>query len=126
EWKSTLHPDEVGIFDDWWQGLQHSPKPGQTEVRFRRVDGQYRWFQISAAPVLDERGNLIRWYGVHTDIDDRKRAEQKLRQNEEDLRTIIDAIRQAVVVLTPDGTTLYANWVALDTTGLTMGEVNDN
>ena len=49
EWKSTLHPDDVGVFDNWWQGLQHSPKPGQTEYRIRRVDGQYRWFQISAA-----------------------------------------------------------------------------
>jgi len=126
EWKSTLHPDDLEAFENWWQDLQRSPKLGQTEYRIRRVDGQYRWFQISAAPVLDERGNLIRWYGVHTDIDDRKRAEQKLRQNEEDLRTIIDAIRQAVVVLTPDGTTLYVNRVALDITGLTMGEVNDN
>src|SRR5215467_518142 len=43
-----------------------------------------------------------------------------------ELRTIIDAIRQAVVVLAPDGTTLYANRVALDVTGLTIGEVNDN
>jgi len=126
EWKSTLHADDVGVFDNWWQDLQHSPKPGQTEVRFRRADGEYRWFQISAAPVHDEQGNLVRWCGIHIDIDDRKRAEQKLRQNEEHLRTIIDAIRQAVVVLTPDGTTLYVNRVALDITGLTMGEVNDN
>lgn len=126
EWKSTLHPDDVEVFEDWWQGLQKSAKPGQTEVRFRRVDGEYRWFQVSAAPVRDEQGNLLRWYGVNTDIDDRKRAEQRLRRNEEDLRTIIDAIRQAVVVLAPDGTTLYANRVALDITGLTLGEVSDN
>ena len=119
EWKSTLHPDDVEVFENWWLGLQNSPKLGQTEVRFRRVDGEYRWFQISAAPVLDEQGNLVRWYGVNADIDDRKRAEQKLRQNEEDLRTIIDAIRQFVVVLAPDGSTLYANRVALENTSLT-------
>jgi len=126
DWMSILHRDEVEEFENWWQGLQNSGKPGQTELRLRRFDGEYRWFQISAAPIHDEQGNLVRWCGVNTDIDDRKRAEQKLRKNEEDLRTIIDAIRQAVVVLTPDGTTLYANRVALDTTGLTMGEVNDN
>jgi formate hydrogenlyase transcriptional activator len=126
DWKSILHQDEVGCFEDWWRGLQNSEKPGQTELRIRRFDGEYRWFQISAAPVHDQQGNLVRWCGVNTDIDDRKRAEQKLQKNEEDLRTIIDAIRQSVVVLTPDGRTLYANRVALDVTGLTMGEVNDN
>jgi formate hydrogenlyase transcriptional activator len=126
DWKSILHRDEVEEFENWWQGLQNSGKPGQTELRLRRFDGEYRWFQISAAPIHDEQGNLVRWCGVNTDIDDRKRAEQKLRKNEEDLRTIIDAIRQAVVVLSPDGTTLYANRVALDITGLTIGEVNDN
>jgi formate hydrogenlyase transcriptional activator len=124
-WKSTLHPDDAEVFEKWWQGLLQSPKTGQTEVRFRRADGEYRWFQISAAPVQDEHGNLVRWYGINTDIDDRKRAEQKLRQNEEDLRTITDAIRQSIVVLAPDGTTLYANRVALDITGLTVVEVND-
>ncbi len=125
EWKSTLHPDDVDVFEKWWEGLLKSPKTGQTEVRFYRADGEYRWFQISAAPVHDEHGNLVRWYGINTDIDDRKRAEQKLQQNEEDLRTITDAIRQSIVVLAPDGTTIYANRVALDITGLTVGEVND-
>jgi formate hydrogenlyase transcriptional activator len=126
DWNSILHRDDMEDFENWWQGLQNSGKPGQAELRLRRFDGEYRWFQISAVPVHDEQGNLVRWYGVNTDIDDRRRAEQKLRKNEEDLRTIIDAIRQAVVVLGPDGTTLYANRVALDITGLTIGEVSDN
>jgi formate hydrogenlyase transcriptional activator len=125
-WKSTLHSDDWNEFEEWWQTLQKSRKPGQTEARFQRADGEYRWFQISVAPVHDEQGNLVRWCGINTDIDDRKRGEQAQRQNEEDLHTIIDAIRQAVVVLAPDGTTLYANRVALDITGLTMGEVSDN
>ena len=125
QWKSILHRDEVEDFENWWQGLQNSGKPGQTELRLRRFNGEYRWFQISAAPVRDEQGNLVRWYGINIDIDDRKRAEQKLRQDEKELRTITDAIRQSIVVLAPDGTTLYANRVALDITGLTVGEVND-
>jgi formate hydrogenlyase transcriptional activator len=124
-WKSTLHPDDVEAFENWWHYLLRSTKAGQTEVRFRRADGKYRWFQVSAAPVHDENGKLVRWYGVNTDIDDRKRAEQKLRQNEEQLRTITDAIRQSIVVLAPDGTTVYANRVARERTGITVGEVND-
>jgi PAS domain S-box-containing protein len=53
-----------------------------------------------------------------------ERAEQKLKQSEEDLRTTTDAIRQVIVVLSHDGTTLYANRVALEQTGLTREEVN--
>ena len=125
DWTSALDPDDVEAFERWWQGLLKSPNTGQTEARFRRFDGEYRWFQITAAPVHDNEGDLVRWYGINTDIDDRKRTEQKIRQDEEDLRTIFDAIRQTIVVLTPDGRTLYANRAALELTGLTVGEVND-
>jgi formate hydrogenlyase transcriptional activator len=124
-WKSTLHRDDAPVFEEWWKNLQRSRKPGQTEVRFRRFDGQYRWFQISAAPVHDEEGKLVRWYGINIDIDDRKRAEQQLCQQREDLRTITDAIRQFIVVLAPDGSTLYANRVALDTIGFTIHDLAD-
>ena len=126
QWKSILHPDDVEAFDKWWRGLQSSGEPGQTELRLRRFDGAYRWFQISTAPLRDELGNLVRWCGINLDVDDRKRADEKLQKNEADLRAILDAIRQAVVVLAPDGTTLYANRVALEITGLSVGDVNDN
>src|SRR5262245_32427951 len=96
-WKSMLHREDMQEFEKWWQSLQRSPRPGKTEVRFRRFDGEYRWFQISAAPVHDEHAQLVRWYGINIDIDDRKRAEQKVRQAEVELRTTIDAIRQAIV-----------------------------
>jgi formate hydrogenlyase transcriptional activator len=120
EWKSAVHPDDIQTLEAWWR--DH----GSTmELRLRRADGEYHWFQISAAPVHDEQGNLVRWYALNIDIDDRKRAEQKLREDEADVRTITDAIRQSIVVLTPDGTTLYANQVARDRTGLTPGDVND-
>jgi len=125
EWKSILHRDDVEQFEKWWQGLQNSRNAGQTELRLRRFDGEYRWFQIAAAPAHDEQGNLVRWYGINTDIDDRKHAEQELREAERNLRIITDAIRQSIVVLAPDGTTLYANRMALDRTGLTVGEVNE-
>src|SRR5262249_54138165 len=60
-----------------------------------------------------------------TDIDDRKRAEEKLRQSEENLRTITDTIRQPIVVTEREGTTLYANRRALDVTGLTLDVVKN-
>ena len=94
-------------------------------MRLRRFDGEYRWFQIAAAPVYDEQGNVVRWCGINTDIDPNKCSEQKLRHDEADLRTIVDTIRQPIVVMAPDGATLYANRVVLDRTGLTAGELDD-
>jgi formate hydrogenlyase transcriptional activator len=73
--------------------------------------------------VRNAEGSVTGWNILLTDIDDRKRAEEKVRQSEQELRTITDAIRQPIVVLAPDGFTLYANRVALDKTGLTLDEV---
>jgi|HubBroStandDraft_6_1064221.scaffolds.fasta_scaffold24548_2 formate hydrogenlyase transcriptional activator len=124
QWKSAVHRDDMQQLETWLQDLRKSPEAGTTEARFRRFDGEYRWFQIAASPVRDDQGRLVRWCGINTDIHDLKCSEQKVRENEADLRTITDAIRQSIVVLAPDGTTLYANRVALDQTGLTPGEVN--
>jgi len=125
EWKSTVHRDDIQQLESWWRRLEETQAACATETRLRRFDGEYRWFLIAATPVRDEQGNLAGWYGINCDIDDRRCAEQKLRQDERELRTITDAIRQSIVVLAPDGATIYANRAALDLTGVTIGEVNE-
>jgi formate hydrogenlyase transcriptional activator len=123
-WQITIHPEDVRrTMDRWLQEILPSVKPGEIEVRLRRFDGAYRWFLVRIAPLCDEEGNVVRWYGTNTDIEDRKRAEERLRQDERELRLIVDAITQTVVVLKPDGTTLYANQAMLGYTGLTLEEV---
>src|SRR4029077_13699386 len=94
------------------------PPPPTKRLRW----GDYRWYLSQYNPLNDESGKVIRWYVTARDIDDRKRAEEKLRQSESDFRTILDAARQVIVVLTPEGRTLYANRVVLDLTGLTLDE----
>jgi formate hydrogenlyase transcriptional activator len=122
----TCHPDDLDrILDERRMGLSKGV-PFELEMRLLPKNREYCWYLTQYNPLKDECGKVLRWYVTATDIDDRKRAEEKLRQSEADLRTIIDAVRQAVVVLAPDGTTLYANRVALEITGLTLGEVNDN
>jgi len=125
EWKSVVHPDDIPQLETWWQDVRQSEEAGTTEKRLRRFDGGYRWFRIAAAPVHDEQANLVRWCGINTDIDDLKCSEQKFRQEATDLRTITDAIRQSITVLSPNGTILYVNQVFREVTGLTMREVND-
>src|ERR1700720_2824394 len=79
----------------------------------------YRWFLIRVEPFRDERGQLLRWYGTSTDIDALKQTQQKLREDEQELRRITDAIPQTIVVLAPSGAPLYANQATLDYAGLT-------
>jgi PAS domain S-box-containing protein len=120
----AVHPDDLPGVIAARQKCIETGQIYEVEHRCRRADGIYRWFQVRGLPVRNEEGTITAWYLLLTDIDDRKRAEQKLRQSEQDLRTITDAIRQSIVVLAPDGSTLYANRVALDRTGLTLGEAN--
>jgi PAS domain S-box-containing protein len=64
--------------------------PFEYERRLRRRDGQYRWFLAQYKPLLDDRGKVIRWYATGTDVDDRKRAEEKLQRSE---RSLLEAQR---------------------------------
>jgi formate hydrogenlyase transcriptional activator len=125
EWKSTLHRDDMEEFERWWGRLQKSQKPGQMEVRFRRAEGEYRWFQISAAPIHDEQGRLIRWYGINIDIDDRKRAEEASRSSEQSLRLMLDSIPGHVATLTAEGELEVANRQSSEYFGKTTDELKN-
>jgi len=59
---------------------------GELEARLRRFDGEYRWFLFRAEPMRDQSGNIVKWYGSSTDIEDRKRAEVALRESEHRFR----------------------------------------
>src|SRR5262252_2549702 len=122
-WKVTIHPDDIEKLIDTWSIFVASGEPGAVEARIRRFDGQYRWFLFRAEPLRDEHGDVINWCGTSIDIEDRKRAEEKLRQDDMELRQITDAIAQSIMVLAPDGTALYANQTVLDFTGLTIEDV---
>jgi formate hydrogenlyase transcriptional activator len=125
-WARVVHPDDLKRLRDERRERLSRGVPFDLEFRALFKSGQYRWQLMQYNPLKDESGQIIRWYCSATDIDDRKRAEQKLRQSEEDLRTITDTIRQPIVVVAPDGTMLYANRVALENSGLTIDEVKSS
>jgi PAS domain S-box-containing protein len=79
-WTAAIHPDDLNDLADYWQSIMHTGEPGETEARFRRFDGEYRWFLFRANAVRDESGTIVKWYGTNTDIDDRKRAEAQVEQ----------------------------------------------
>ncbi len=83
-WKDSniLHPDDLqGLFETW-SAIVASGQPGEIQARMRRFDGEYRWFLFRVAPLRDESGRLVAWWGIDLDIHDRIRAEDKLRQSE--------------------------------------------
>ena len=121
--RAPIHPEDLEQLEEKWNSDLASGKACELEARLRRFDGEYRWFLFRYEPLRDEFGKIVNWYGTGTDIDDLKHAEQKLRQDEEEFHRITDAIPQGIVVLSPDGTAIYANRVALKETGLTSEEV---
>jgi formate hydrogenlyase transcriptional activator len=122
-WKIVVHPEDLDRLIREWLALVESRKPGELEARIRRYDGVYRWFLIRVVPLLDEQGNVVKWFGSNTDIEDRKRTEEKLRQDEIELRQIADAVPQAINVMDPKGKVLYANKGVLEYTGLSAEDV---
>lgn len=79
-WTAAVHPEDMNDLALTWQQIMASEAPGEAEARLRRHDGTYRWFLFRVNPLRDETGAIVRWYGVNTDIEDRKRAEDELRR----------------------------------------------
>ncbi len=84
-WGAAIHPDDAKGLVEYWQSCLASGTPVDAEARMRRFDGEYRWFLFRANPLRDESGNIVKWYGTNIDIEDRKKADEKLRQSEADL-----------------------------------------
>ena len=85
-WPRAFHPDDKKGMLVKWSAIQQSGMRGGLEARLRRFDGEYRWFMFEAEPMHDEAGNIVKWYGSATDIEDRKQAEVALRESEQRFR----------------------------------------
>jgi PAS domain S-box-containing protein len=115
-WLNAFHPDDR--LNEKWPAAMAAGKPFQTEARLRGADGQYRWFLIRAMPLQDERGNIVKWYGLTCEIEDLKRAEDRIR-------LIIDALPTMVWTMQPNGAVDFVNQRWMDYTGLSLEEEMD-
>jgi PAS domain S-box-containing protein len=119
----TVHPEDVGEFRDT---LQRSLVTGESFVmryRLRRADGIYRWMSSRAEPLRDHDSSIIQWYGICHDIDDQMRADEALRQREQQLRQMIDAVPAVIWCTTPEGIPCYLNKRATDVIGVTLKDL---
>src|SRR6202051_53553 len=122
-WRAVIHPDDLDQLENKWRAGLDSGQAGYVEGRLRRFDGEYRWFLFQYEPLRDVTRTIVNWYGTNTDVQNLKQTEEKLRDDERELRRITDAIPQAIVVQDPRGVSLYANQATLDYTGLTIADV---
>jgi len=91
-WQAVIHPEDLKRHMEKWRASLASGEPFEDEARFRRAaDGEYGWFLSRGVPLRDKHGSILKWYGIVTDIEDRKRAEEereKLHQLEANLTQI--------------------------------------
>jgi PAS domain S-box-containing protein len=85
-WRAAIHPNDLERHAGKWMEAVATSTPHENESRFRRSDGQYRWHLDRGVPLRDEDGNVVKWYGVATDIEDRKRAEEAMGELSRDLQ----------------------------------------
>jgi formate hydrogenlyase transcriptional activator len=141
EWRQNgvapaVHPDDSKRFranadQAFLNGAAH-----EMEVRLCRADGSYRWFLARYNPVCGNKGQVMRWYVACTDVEDRKqaedrlheenvalkRAEEKIRGQEAELRQMLDLVPQLVAVFGPNHERIYANRTGLDYLGVSLEE----
>lgn len=75
-WQTAIHSDDLPHVLARWRAFQESGQAGELEARLRRHDGEYRRFLLSAAPIVDKTGQVVRWCGINTEIEDWLRAEE--------------------------------------------------
>jgi formate hydrogenlyase transcriptional activator len=124
-WTCMIHPEDVEELVAKWRAALESGKAFVAEARVRRADGEYRWFLHREEPLRDRAGEIVKWYGSSIEIEERKIAEEKIREQETELRQILDLTPQHIGVLGPDGSRLYANQTALEYFGITLEQWRD-
>src|SRR6202035_2984808 len=122
-WAATLYVEDRPAVMEKWQLAVTTGKPFEVEARARGANGQYRWFLLRAEPLRDERGTIVEWYGTSTDIEDRKRAIEALRESEEQWRQVFEHNPVMYFMIDPAGTVLSVNTFGAAQLGYAVNEL---
>ncbi len=119
DWGRVTHPDDLSRVHATWSEVLRSGNPQDFECRFRRADGQYRWYISRQVPIRGADGAVTKWVGTCTDIHDQKLAAEELTRDAQ----ILAGVRDAVVVTDPNGVVSFWNEGAVRLYGRTAGEM---
>src|ERR1700761_7984013 len=121
-WLSRNHPDDQKRIRELFERAEIEKTDYEADYRIVLPDGAIKHLHAIGHPVLNESGELVEFIGTVMDITERKKAEDKIREQEAELRQILDAAPQHLSVLRSDGSHLYINQSSLDFLGLTLEE----
>jgi formate hydrogenlyase transcriptional activator len=114
DWKTGLHPDDLARVKQAFQSAAATGTMYEVDKRLRVADGSYRWFQTRAVPLRDAKGEIVRWYGVDTDVEDLKRAQEKLAEHARQLRQVIDLNPLQMFIWEADASASFGNRASAD------------
>jgi PAS domain S-box-containing protein len=125
-WMTAVHPeDREAASRAFWVGVRSGQGFAIETRSLRAQDQTYRWHLQQAVVLRDAEGRVLKFVGTTTEIDDQKRAEEKIRQSEKEARQLLDLSPMHITELGPDGARLYTNRASLDYYGITLEEWQD-
>ncbi len=126
-WMDGVYPDDRQRAWQMWRTSIQTETPYEIEFRLRDgSSGAYRWFLVRGVPVRDEIGQVVKWVGTCTDIEEKKRAEQRLKESEQSWRALAETLPQLVWTTFPDGRFEYVNQRSTDYIGITLEQRQDD
>jgi diguanylate cyclase (GGDEF)-like protein/PAS domain S-box-containing protein len=136
-WKNIVHPDDVDNCFAQWQNALRVGEPYEIEYRLRGKDGSFRWFLGRANPIRNAQGEIVKWFGTCTDIENQKKNQQTLEEQIQEqsvelddaktklerelyFQTMAEGIPEIVWTAGADGAIDFTNRRWSDYSGLTM------
>jgi PAS domain S-box-containing protein len=100
-WVKAIHPDDINRTKQIWENAVKTKRIYEVEYRVRRHDGVYRWFLARGIPVLKQDKKIQEWVGTCTDITEKKKAEEALKESEEKFKILYESSSDAIMTLFP-------------------------
>jgi PAS domain S-box-containing protein len=122
-WSKPFHPDDQKMAWESWENATNNLATYSIECRLRRADGDYKWWLIRGVPVKDNNGNIIKWFGTCTDINDIKTTEERLKESSDRLRDIVSNVGDWVWELNEYGVYIYSSPSGADLLGRSLDEI---
>jgi PAS domain S-box-containing protein len=118
-----VHPEDLPRIVETWRQNMAAGEPNEDEIRLRQADGEYRWFLVRNSPLRDEQGNVVKWYGVSVDIEERKVAEEELRRTHWRVESVLNSVSDTHILLDWDWRAIYVNEAAARAVGRPREEI---
>ncbi len=122
-WLALIHPDDLPKLEKAVERHRTSTDMIQYEYQIRQKDGNWRYWTDKGLPLLDENNRPVKWIGVCTDITSRKQHEQSLRESEQQMRAILEASPDPMVMYNKSGYPVYISPTFTEVFGWTIEEL---